>query len=335
MSKKDYKRGMADAMEVYEEFGKKQEAAIRHGGEEIEKTAGKADRLGGKIGKITNYISDQEKAALYKRNTPVDIADLDDAEKRILLAVLYQLSTDEEELTEEQQNFILAVQQYLKIYNPQTEIDLEAVENIEDISTQKAVLQTVLEFFYLRTHPGIYSDDQMVFLDCFQVNRKTRREINGYISAIVEAVGMKGLSEKYGFVAAQPHSEFARYKGNGPIPEKVADLFEIQKGLTFFYDQKCFIETKDYLVYCKVPKSSIAPWGPEDIENGFYCMAKQTGKIEGLDIDYKKDFLFCCVYNLRFCVQDNIGYFIEDGRVEGYSQLVAIDFEKNLPAAAT
>jgi len=224
MSKKDYKQGMADAMEAYRRFGKKQEAAIRHVGEQVEKTAGKVDSLGGKIGEITDYITDQEKAALYKLNTPVDIADLEDAEKRILLAVLYQLSADEEELTEEQQNFVRAVQQYLKIYNPQTEISLDAVENIEDVSAQKAVLQTVLEFFYLGTHPETYSDDQMDFLDCFQVNRKTRREINGYINAIVEAVGTQGLSEKYGFVAAQPRSEFAKYNDNGRIPEKVADL---------------------------------------------------------------------------------------------------------------
>ena len=121
---------MADAMTAYEAFGEKQEEAIRYVGAEIERTAGKVDRLGGKIGEIADYITDQEKAALYKLNTPVDIADLDDAEKRILLAVLYQLSADEDEVTEEQQNYIRAVQQYLKIYNPQTEIDLSAVENL-------------------------------------------------------------------------------------------------------------------------------------------------------------------------------------------------------------
>ena len=30
MSKKDYQKGMADAMEAYEAFGEKQEAAIRN-----------------------------------------------------------------------------------------------------------------------------------------------------------------------------------------------------------------------------------------------------------------------------------------------------------------
>ena len=170
MSKKDYKQGISDAMAAYEAFGEKQEAAIRHVGAEIERTAGKVDQLGGKIGEITDYITDKEKAALYKLNTPVDIADLDDAEKRILLAVLYQLSADEDEVTAEQQNYVRAVQQYLKIYNPQTEIDLSAVENIEDISAQKAVLQSVLEFFRLGAHPEELTEEQEDFLDYFQVN---------------------------------------------------------------------------------------------------------------------------------------------------------------------
>ena len=166
MSKKDYRQGMSDAMAAYEAFGEKQEAAIQHVGAEIEKAAGKVDKLGGKIGEIADYITDKEKAALYKLNTPVDIADLEDAEKRILLAVLYQLSADEDEVTEEQQNYVRAVQQYLKIYNPQTEIDLSAVENIEDISAQKAVLQSALEFFRLGTHPEDLTGEQEDFLDC-------------------------------------------------------------------------------------------------------------------------------------------------------------------------
>ena len=63
MSKKDYKQGISDAMAAYEAFGEKQEAAIRHVGAEIERTAGKVDQLGGKIGEITDDITDKEKAA--------------------------------------------------------------------------------------------------------------------------------------------------------------------------------------------------------------------------------------------------------------------------------
>ena len=142
--------------------------------------------------------------------------------------MLYQLSADEDEVSEEQQNYVRAVQQYLKIYNPQTEIDLSAVENIEDISAQKAVLQSVLEFFHLGTHPEELTEEQEEFPDYFLVNRRTRREIDGFINAIVEVVGIKGLSEKYGFVVDQPRSEFAKYQNNGSIPERVADLCIVQ-----------------------------------------------------------------------------------------------------------
>lgn len=314
MSKKDYKQGISDAMAAYEAFGEKQEAAIRHVGAEIERTAGKVDQLGGKIGEITDYITDKEKAALYKLNTPVDIADLDDAEKRILLAVLYQLSADEDEVTAEQQNYVRAVQQYLKIYNPQTEIDLSAVENIEDISAQKAVLQSVLEFFRLGAHPEELTEEQEDFLDYFQVNRRTRREIDGFITAIVEAVGIKGLSEKYGFVAEQPRSEFAKYQDNGRIPEKVADICIAQlKGkdeddydnddeeygvslVKWFMDWTQFLETKDYIVFFKARYDGI-DHDEQDYEDydlnadknsGLFRVHKQSGKVERIHIDYGK-----------------------------------------------
>ncbi len=201
MGKKDYKKGMSDAVEAYQGFGEKQEAAIRHVAQETVETAQKVDKLGDNFGAIVDYISDQEKAELYKLNTSVDIAELEDAEKRILLAVLYQLSTDEgDERTEEQQNYIRAVQRYLEITNPQTETDLSVVENIESNRVQKAVLQAVLEFFRLGRNPDIFTKDQEEFLDCFQLNQKTRREIAGYIETIVNATGLTGLAEKYGFV---------------------------------------------------------------------------------------------------------------------------------------
>lgn len=331
MSKKDYKQGMSDVMAAYEAFGEKQEAAIRHVGAEIERTAGKVDKLGGKIGEIADYITDQEKAALYKLNTPVDIADLDDAEKRILLAVLYQLSADEDKVTAEQQNYVRAVQQYLKIYNPQTEIDLSAVENIEDISAQKAVLQSVLEFFRLGTHPEELTEEQEDFLDYFQVNRRTRREIDGFINAIVEAVGIKGLSEKYGFVAEQPRSEFAKYQDNGRIPEMVADACIAQfkdkdeddytdddeeygvSSVRDFENGRSFLETRDYIVFLRARSGT---YGEEDYdlstdkEAGLFCIHKQSGKVERISLDYKKNAAFFDKWHyIGYCIVKNTIYF--------------------------
>ena len=241
MSRKDYKKGMADAMEAYQAFSEKQEAATRHVAKQVEKVADNVDRLGGKIGEITNYITDQEKVLLYHLNTPMDITNLGNQEKKMLVAILYQLASDEAEVTEEQQNYIRAVQQYLSIFNPQTEIDLEVVEEIEDISTQKAVLQAVLEFLYLGTHPKSYTEEQMDFLDCFQLNRKTRKEIMANIETMAEAVGKGGIAEKYGFVPAEDDERSLSYTDNSSVSAEVA-LWCAKKPQP--------IETLDY--YCKI-----------------------------------------------------------------------------------
>lgn len=284
---------------------------------------------------VEEYLSAKEKAELYKLNTPVDIADLGDAEKRILLAVLYQLSANEEPTTPEQQNYVRAVQQYLKIYNPQTMIDLEAVENIEDTSAQRAVLQASLEFFYLGSHPRTYSEEQMEFLDNFQVGRKKREEIISHIEAIVEVVGLQGLAEKYGIVAEQPRSDFAKYNDNGPIPEKVADLCvsHIKQGFRQFQSGEYALETKDYLVMCKIPWKGWEKIDAKDnIQNyGFFGIEKYSGKVTRINIDYKKDFPFAAVENLSFCIQENTIYFMENGvdrEKRPEVQLVSIDFAK-------
>lgn len=344
MSKKDYQKGMADAMEAYEAFGQKQEAAIRNIEEKVTQAGEKVGKLGDKIGEISDYITEQEKAALYKLNTPVDIADLEKAEKRILLAVLYQLSADESEVTEEQQNYIRAVQQYLQIYNPQTTIDLEVVENIEDISAQKAVLQSVLEFFYLGTHPGTYTDDQMEFLDCFQINRKTRKEIITCIKSIIEVVGTRGLAEKYGVVASQPHSAFAKYKDNGRIPEAVADLciaqlrqkekseyneYDNRYGCVntrYFHNHCPFLELQDYLLFYRDRHESYYK-GEEHIDDemGLFRINKLTGAIERLNLDYKNDMPFD-IDRANFHIQGNTIYFA--GNYSSISRIVAVDVKE-------
>lgn len=277
MSKKDYKKGISDAMEAYSDFSEKQEAATRHVAEQVDKVAGKVDKLGDKIGGITGYITEQEKAELYRLNTPVDIADLGNQEKKMLLAILYQLATDESETTEEQQNYIRAVQKYLSIFNPQTEIDIEVVENIEDIAAQKAILQAVLEFFYLGTHPKSYTEDQLDFLECFQLNRKTRKEIMSHIETIAEAVGRDGIAEKYGFVAKDDAIQKLSYTDNGPVSSEVAD---------WCIKQYRPIEASNY--YCAV--------SDKDAEITFELRHKRTGESCLLKAEGKWNFRSSCVH---------------------------------------
>ena len=281
--RKSYKKGMADAIEAYEGFGKKQEAALEHVSSEVKRATQKVDDLGGQIGKMADYITDQEKAELYKLNTSIDIAELDDAEKRVLLAILFQLATDEGEITPYQQNYLRAVQQYIKISNPQTEIDLRVIENVEDISSQKAIYQAVVEFFRLGSHPDNLTVEQKDLLDSFQLNRRSQREIDGYVVAIVRAVGLQGLAEKYGFVPEEVDKteDEESHDISTRVSEKAADLCIRQLAdeiVCRFRNGTYFLETQDYIVYFRQPQ--------DDEDGGLFRMNKQTAEKKRINIDY-------------------------------------------------
>ena len=202
MSRKDYKQGAADAMNAYEAFARKQEAATRHVGDQIGRLSHDVTELGKSVEFISDYITEKEKQALYKASMPVDIAELDETDKYLLVAVLYELA-QQEPPTEEQQNYIRAVQKYLQVRDVQRNIDLSVVEDIPDTAAVIAVMQASMEYFYLGSHPGAYTEEELDFLDCFMANRKTRKEIMARIKTIVNAVGKEGLAEKYGFVSEE------------------------------------------------------------------------------------------------------------------------------------
>ena len=231
MSRKDYKQGAADAMNAYEAFARKQEEATRHVGDQIGRLSNDVAELGKSVEFISDYITDKEKQALYQANMPVDIAKLDETDQYLLVAVLYELA-QQEPPTEEQQNYIRAVQKYLKVQDVQRNIDLAVVENIPDTATIIAVMQAVMEYFYLGTHPGTYTEDEMDFLDSFMANRKTRKEITARIKAIVNAVGKQGLAEKYGFVPELDEEETQNQHSAEfqPFSAEIADRIAVKTG---------------------------------------------------------------------------------------------------------
>ena len=204
MFNKKYKKGMADAAKAYEAFGKKQEDALKHILEEVRQ--GKRDlesvlrELNGNIDGLYDYIDSKEKAHLYSVYTPFDIINLNKNDRLFLVGVLCRLTVDKAP-NENQQNYIRAVQKYLDVKEPPFGIDPMYIETIEDIPTQKAILQTVLE--YLRLQDGDSYDEtelQQKFLDAFSVNAKGRKEIMEHIELLYTATGAKGLAEKYGYV---------------------------------------------------------------------------------------------------------------------------------------
>lgn len=218
MFNRKYKKGMADAAKAYEAFGKKQEDALNHILEEVR--AGKLDmeealkQLNGSIDGLYDYLRSKEKAKLYTVYTPFDIKNLEQPAKLFLVGALYALTIDRMP-TENQQNYLRAVQKYLDIKEPPFGVNPMAIENIEDIPTQKAILQVVLEF--LRLQDGDCYDEtefQQDFLDAFSVNSKSRHDIMDHIELLFTATGAKGLAEKYGYVPEEESTESESTEGD-------------------------------------------------------------------------------------------------------------------------
>lgn len=203
--KKEYRRGLQDAMNAYETFGNKQEKALNKIREEVrdgnKRMEDMLNAFGEDINGIYDYLTDQEKVALYNLCTPKDVNTLDEAEKRVLIAILYQLISIESEdrITDYQRKYIRSIQSYLGITNPQMEIDLQTIENIDSNDVQKAMLQVVLEFLYLQKVKNL-SDEQEEFLSCFSLNQRQAKQIEDYVIKLYRAVGEEGICEKYGLV---------------------------------------------------------------------------------------------------------------------------------------
>lgn len=204
MFNRKYKKGMADAAKAYEAFGKKQEEALNHILEEVRvrKLDMEEDikQLNGNIDGLYDYLRSKDKAKLYTVYTPFDIKELKEEEKLFTVGALVSLTRDMVP-TENQQNYLRAVQKYLNVIEPPFGVDPMAIENFENITTQKAILQVILE--YLRLQDGDCYDEtelQQSFLDAFSVNPKSRREIIDHVELLYIATGAKGLAEKYGYV---------------------------------------------------------------------------------------------------------------------------------------
>lgn len=280
-NKKMYKKGLADAMQAYEAFGRKQEAALEHMREEVRKGNRQLEAaisdLGEDLNGIYGYLTSKEKAALYHLSTPMDIKDLEDEEKRLLLAILYQLSFDEGDgVTDAQRSYIRSVQKYLEITNPQTEAELSAVGDIDSLETQKSFLQVVLEFLYLQEGDEL-SDAQEDFLGYFSVNRKQAALIEERVSRLFNAVGNQGIAEKYGYVPEEEPGDVkvseTQYEGSGSF-EKLAD--EIAR-MCFGLNKHC-IETENYILVGSPDGDKIEKLSPADIKTPIYRINKKTGK---------------------------------------------------------
>lgn len=272
----DFMNGMeAGARPFAEKFKKLSEEPNK-----IVKSANtKLDVIGEVVDILADDLSDMQKKKLYDLNTPYDLKEeLDSDEKEIVAALLLALS-EYTENNEYQKKFIRAVNTYIDVKSPQTGFDVECIENIENIKSQKIIMQTIMEYLYLANEDFTFLDKMEEVFDHFSVNKKGIREIESYIEKIYRATGKDGIAEKYGFVPKEEAKsqaqteqeekkvyEFPYYDGSD-ISETCADKINTNSH---------YIVLKDYLVYCEGDYSSY---------KRIYRVHKQTGETKEIEID--------------------------------------------------
>lgn len=205
MGKNDFNKGMeAGARPFKEKFQQLGEDTRKIG----DKVNGKIDELGNIMDVVIDDLSDLKKKELYNLNTPYDLKEgLDEDEKEIMAALLLHLSKFTEN-NEYQKKFIRTVNAYIEVKSPQAGLDISCIENIENINSQKIMMQTAMEYLFLASEDFSFLEDleEEVF-GYFSVNQKGIREAKGYIEAVFQATGKDGIAEKYGFVPEEKVDE--------------------------------------------------------------------------------------------------------------------------------
>lgn len=286
--RKKYKQGMADASKAYVDFSQKQVDAIDYVAKEERKhhemVMSGLEELRGENQHIYDYMDSQQKAQLYSLHTPLDIKELGEEEKHFLVALLYCLAQDMmshgKSLSEEQQNYIRAVQNYLEIRNPQlNDFNPNAVEEIESNKDQRAILQTVLE--YLRLQGDDYYNQtelQAELFDSFSLSKKQYQSIVNNVEILYETTGALGLSEKYGYVPEEITKSIVEETEETlvvpQVQERILDSLFIKYGSNG-YIIDCIDTDNFYLTRAYYDR-----WAPEN--NNIDYIDKNTGEIKTL-----------------------------------------------------
>ena len=235
MPRKTFEAGMAAGARPFEEKFQKQAEAVIDIGDRINQSL---DRLECIMDVVLDDLSAQERKRIYDLNTMVDIAQLDTTEKEYLCSLLYAVANLNTQLTIEQKNYLRAVKSYLKVITVQPDINLSSIENVENITTQKAILQLIMEFLFLEYQDHSYMEDYADIFENFSVNRKSILEIQQGIDAMYKAVGLKGISEHYGTAKSEGSVPMAAIEKTGidlySSAEKAFLKYDIAGALSLF-----------------------------------------------------------------------------------------------------
>lgn len=222
---KKYKEGMKAGAAPFEKILEEQSKQTK---ESMDAINANVDSIHSVVDVVLDDLVAQEKKRVYNLDSDYDVLTLDQDEREFAIAMLYTLSQLMDETTEEQKQYLLNIQRYLNIRNPQVQIDVSSIENIENLKTQKMLYRIVTEYLFLAQENFEYAENFKYIFDYFSINKQSKNSIRGNIENIYKAVGADGLIEFYGYLSVDATTDSAQsIVGNEDDIEKdFGDRFE-------------------------------------------------------------------------------------------------------------
>ena len=263
----NFKKGMVAGAKPFEDkFAQYSEALNRlekDFGENWNKAKNVAD-------KILESVEATERARIYGLHTQTDIKTLKPEYKKILIAILYTLSSDSS--NEFQQSYIRSVQKYLDIKNPQISIEFSAIDQIDSRNVHKAIFQSCVEYLLLgNDDPALFQKYGDQLFSQFILKDDDMEAIWGNVLYIYTAIGPLGLAEKYGFVP-----EIKNEKKTPSREARTLEPFIIEDVLNIPSGQEMVIEDKEIVL-----KNNIRCGGRLVLK---YCVLRYNGDNIGSQI---------------------------------------------------
>ena len=222
---KKYKEGMKAGAAPFEKILEDQSKQTK---ESMDAINANVDSIHEVVDVVFDDLVAQEKKRVYNLDTDYDILTLDQDEREFAIAMLYTLSQLMDETTEKQKYYLLNIQRYLNIRNPQVQIEVSSIENIENLKTQRMLYRIVTEYLFLAQENFEYVENFDYIFDYFSINKQSKNSIRGNIENIYKAVGADGLIEFYGYLSVDATTDSAQsIVGNEDDIEKdFGDRFE-------------------------------------------------------------------------------------------------------------
>jgi len=214
-------------MEAYKE-GVTKEAQISSEKHEAQEKKFNEERITVKKGMegiravVNQLVDDGETEALrriYKLEKGANLRSIESSIKEIIVAILYECCKRMEVVRELQTSYLLTLQRYLDVTEPQRNYDFEALNSNDELTIldNKAIFKVLVEFMYLKNNNSSYESDMLFQEVCGSINitDANKKHITNEVVSLGE-IAPEAVIAQYGYLT----EELLQY--NTDIPENSA-----------------------------------------------------------------------------------------------------------------